>query len=62
MYDLPRIQDLSADEIARILSAPVPSVLLPATLADLHVSIGEGEDGTEARASTRVLSEFDTAA
>lgn len=61
MYDLPRIKDLPADEVARILGDPVQP-LLPALPADLQVSIDESGASDDAYAAAELLSEFDTAA
>jgi hypothetical protein len=61
MYDLPRIKDLPADEIARILGDQVQQVPL-AFPVDLHVSINEigGIDSTYA--AGELISELEMAA
>ncbi len=61
MYELPRIKDLPADDVARILGDPVQP-LLPALPADLQVSIDESVASDDAYVAAGLLSEFETAA
>jgi hypothetical protein len=61
MYDLPRIKDLPADEIAKILGDQVNQV--PLTLAaDLQVSIDEIGGIDSAYAAGELISDWETAA
>jgi hypothetical protein len=63
MYDLPRIKDLPADEIARILGDQVQQVPLPLALTvDLQVLIDEIGGIDNAYATVEMLSELETAA
>jgi hypothetical protein len=61
MYDLPRIKDLPADEIARILGGQDQHVPL-AFPVDLQVSIDEIGGIDSAYAAGELTSEFETAA
>jgi len=61
MYDLPRIKDLPADEIARILGDRVQQVPL-AFSVDLQVSIDEIHGIDDAYAAGELIGEFETAA
>ena len=61
MYDLPRIKDLPADEIARILGDRVQQVPLVLPI-DLQVSIDEIGGIDSAYAAGELTSEFETAA
>ena len=61
MYDLPRIKDLNADEIARILGGQDQHVPL-AFPVDLQVSIDEIGGIDSAHAAGELTSEFETAA
>ena len=61
MYDLPRIKDLPADEIARILGAQDQQAPLVLPI-DLQVSIDEIGGIDSAHAAGELTSEFETAA
>ena len=61
MYDLPRIKDLPADQIARILGDQVQQVPL-AFPVDLQVSIDEIGGIDNAYAAVELISELETAA
>jgi len=61
MFDLPRIKDLRADEIARILGDQDQHVPL-ALPVDLQVSIDEIGGIDSAYAAGELTSEFETAA
>ena len=61
MHDLPRIKDLPAEEIARILERQGQQVPL-AFAADLQVSIDEIGGIDNAYAAVEMLSELETAA
>ena len=61
MYDLPRIKDLPADQIARILGDRVQQVPLVLPI-DLQVSIDEIHGIDSAHAGGELISELETAA
>ena len=61
MYDLPRIKDLPADQIARILGDQVQQVP-PALPVDLQVSIDEIGGIDNAYAAGELISDWETAA
>jgi hypothetical protein len=61
MYDLPRIKDLPAEEIAKILADQVQQVPL-AFPVDLQVSIDEIHGIDNAYAGGELISDWETAA
>jgi len=61
MYDLPRIKDLPADEIARILGDRVQQVPLVLPI-DLQVSIDAIHGIDDVYAADKLISELETAA
>jgi hypothetical protein len=61
MYDLPRIKDLPAEEIAKILADQVQQVPL-AFPVDLQVSIDEIHGIDNAYAAGELISDWETAA